>query len=217
MEMKLTTRAAILKCFDRAVTMAAARRVFEVASADHIISTQLVNRFLTHAIYACSVVHCSVFRGVQSMRVDTGQSEWLARCEAIDSSDRPRSTGVYCVFVTVFACGLKVEAVLLVGSNVQRTTTLDRNTTTIAFMVLLTAVFCSSAFAADNIISATVLAGNSGSFVGPANETIFTHVIPLDDSTEATTNRSWDSLGPGDTWKFTATYTVTQQDVDLLQ
>lgn len=189
--MKLNTRTAIVECVDRANTMAAARRVFDVASAGQIISTQLFNRILTRAIYACSVANCSVFCSVQTKRMDTGQSGWLARCEATDASERPQSTGVYCVFVTVFECGLQVEAVFLVGSNVQRTTTLDRETTTIAFKVLRMAVFCSIALATHNIINAKVLAGNGGSFVGPTHETIFTDVVPLD--------------------------TVTEQDVDLLQ
>ena len=57
----------------------------------------------------------------------------------------------------------------------------------------------------------------SGTFVGPTNESVFTDVAPLGDSTDLTTNGSWDTLGPGDTLNFTATYTVTQQDVDLLQ
>ena len=57
----------------------------------------------------------------------------------------------------------------------------------------------------------------SGTFVGPGSETLFTDVAPLGDSTDLLTNASWDTLGPGDTLEFTATYTVTQQDVDLLQ
>ncbi len=57
----------------------------------------------------------------------------------------------------------------------------------------------------------------SGTFVGPGSETIFTDVAPSSDSTDLLTNGIWDTLGPGDTLKFTATYTVTQQDVDLLQ
>ena len=54
----------------------------------------------------------------------------------------------------------------------------------------------------------------SGTFVGPTNET---PVLPVNGSTDAGVNGSWDSLAPGDTVKFTATYTVTQQDVDYLQ
>jgi Calx-beta domain/Domain of unknown function DUF11 len=57
----------------------------------------------------------------------------------------------------------------------------------------------------------------SGTFVGPGSETLLTDVAPLGDSTDLLTNASWDTLGPGDTLEFTATYTVTQQDVDLLQ
>ena len=57
----------------------------------------------------------------------------------------------------------------------------------------------------------------SGVFVGPGSETIFTDVAPLGDSTDAAVNASWDVLGVGDTVRFTATYTVTQNDVDFLQ
>jgi len=39
----------------------------------------------------------------------------------------------------------------------------------------------------------------------------------LGDSVDAANNGSWDSLGPGDSIRFTGTYTVTQADVDNLQ
>jgi Calx-beta domain/Domain of unknown function DUF11 len=72
-----------------------------------------------------------------------------------------------------------------------------------------------------NVTMAGVSVGDthngSGTFVGPNTETIFTDVAPSGDSTDLFTNGSWDTLGPGDTLEFTATYTVTQQDVDLLQ
>ncbi len=51
----------------------------------------------------------------------------------------------------------------------------------------------------------------------PGGETLFNDVAPLGDSTDAATNASWDALAPGDTVRFTATYTVTQQDVETLQ
>jgi large repetitive protein len=56
----------------------------------------------------------------------------------------------------------------------------------------------------------------SGSFVGPGSE-VLTDVAPLGDSTDAIVNGTWDTLGVGDSVTFTATYTVTQQDVDTLQ
>jgi Calx-beta domain/Domain of unknown function DUF11 len=57
----------------------------------------------------------------------------------------------------------------------------------------------------------------SGVFTGPSNETLLTDVAPAGDSTDATINGSWDTLAPGDTLTFTATYVVTQNDVDTLQ
>jgi hypothetical protein len=72
-----------------------------------------------------------------------------------------------------------------------------------------------------NVTMTNVFVGDthngSGTFVGPGNENIFTDVAPLSDSNDLLANGSWDTLGPGDTLIFTATYTVTQQDVDLLQ
>ena len=53
--------------------------------------------------------------------------------------------------------------------------------------------------------------------VVPGSEAIFNDVAPLGDSTDAAANGIWDSIAPGDTVRFTATYTVTQQDVDTLQ
>ncbi len=56
-----------------------------------------------------------------------------------------------------------------------------------------------------------------GAAPAPGGETLSADVAPLGDSTDAGANGSWDTIGPGDTVTFTATYTVTQQDVDLLQ
>lgn len=52
--------------------------------------------------------------------------------------------------------------------------------------------------------------------VVPANETILTDTGTLADSTDAASDGTWDRLAPGDTVRFSATYTVTQTDVDTL-
>jgi uncharacterized repeat protein (TIGR01451 family) len=57
----------------------------------------------------------------------------------------------------------------------------------------------------------------SGPFVGPGVETLTTDAAPTGDSTDAAINGTWDILAPGDILTFTATYSVTQQDVDTLQ
>jgi uncharacterized repeat protein (TIGR01451 family) len=57
----------------------------------------------------------------------------------------------------------------------------------------------------------------TGVFTGPGNEAMFTDVAPLGDSTDAAVSGIWDALAPGDTLTFTATYVVTQHDVDFLQ
>lgn len=50
------------------------------------------------------------------------------------------------------------------------------------------------------------------------NEVLFSDVVPLGDTTDITANNSiWTTLSPGDEINFTGTYTVVQQDVDLLQ
>jgi len=51
----------------------------------------------------------------------------------------------------------------------------------------------------------------------PGGETLTQDVAPTGDSTDAAQNGSWDTLGPGDTVTFTASYTVTQGDVDQRQ
>ena len=53
--------------------------------------------------------------------------------------------------------------------------------------------------------------------VVPGLEVVFNDVAPLTDSSDSTADGVWDSLAPGDTIRFTATYTVTQDDVDTLQ
>jgi uncharacterized repeat protein (TIGR01451 family) len=51
----------------------------------------------------------------------------------------------------------------------------------------------------------------------PGSEAILADQAPLGDSSDAAVNASWDVLAPGDSITFTAAYTVTQTDVDLLQ
>jgi hypothetical protein len=52
----------------------------------------------------------------------------------------------------------------------------------------------------------------------PSNEILLTDAVPTGDSSDATSNDGiWSSLGPGDVVRFTATYTVTQSDIDTLQ
>ena len=51
----------------------------------------------------------------------------------------------------------------------------------------------------------------------PTNETLTTDNLPLSDSTDGGTDGTWDTIAPGDIVTFTATYTVTQSDVDTLQ
>ncbi len=58
----------------------------------------------------------------------------------------------------------------------------------------------------------------TGTFIGPANETLTTDAGTIGDSTDTTSNDGvWSVIGPGDTVTFTATYVVTQHDVDYLQ
>lgn len=51
----------------------------------------------------------------------------------------------------------------------------------------------------------------------PSNEMLTLDMAPNGDSTDSGTDEIWDVLAPGDEVTFTATYTVTQQDVDTLQ
>lgn len=57
----------------------------------------------------------------------------------------------------------------------------------------------------------------SGPVPTPSNETLTTDTAPLLDSTDGGINGTWDAIAPGDIVTFTATYTVTQNDVDTLQ
>ena len=51
----------------------------------------------------------------------------------------------------------------------------------------------------------------------PAGETLLFDSNPAGDSNDTIADGAWDSLAPGDTIRFTGTYTVRQEDVDRLQ
>ncbi|MEM9278131.1 MAG: hypothetical protein AAGA76_06130, partial [Pseudomonadota bacterium] len=57
----------------------------------------------------------------------------------------------------------------------------------------------------------------SGPAPNPGSETLIQDVAPVSDSSDGGQNGVWDTLGPGDIVRFTATYTVTQTDIDTLQ
>ena len=69
----------------------------------------------------------------------------------------------------------------------------------------------------DVVINETAFNGN-GTLTGAGNESQSLFANPPGDSTDSTPNNGiWSVLGPGDAITYTATYTVTQQDIDLLQ
>jgi uncharacterized repeat protein (TIGR01451 family) len=68
-----------------------------------------------------------------------------------------------------------------------------------------------------NGIGVTDTHNGTGILVGPTNETLTTDTAPTGDSTDPAVNGTWAILAPGDVVTFTATYTVTQHDVDFLQ
>lgn len=57
----------------------------------------------------------------------------------------------------------------------------------------------------------------SGPVPVPGNETLTTDNGISNDSSDSSIDGVWDSLAPGDEVTFTATYTVTQNDIDTLQ
>ena len=66
-------------------------------------------------------------------------------------------------------------------------------------------------------VSLTDIHDGLGTPPSPAGETL-TDVAPIGDSSDATPNNGvWSSLKPGDSVTFTATYTLTQDDVDQRQ
>ena len=72
----------------------------------------------------------------------------------------------------------------------------------------------------NQIISNVTLSdahGGSGPAPVPTGETLSNDSLPIGDSVDAGVNASWDTLAPGDEITFTATYVVTQNDIDTLQ
>ncbi len=66
-------------------------------------------------------------------------------------------------------------------------------------------------------ISLTDAHTGSGPAPTPANETLTADNGIINDSTDAVVDGSWDRLAPGDEVTFTASYVVTQNDLDTLQ
>jgi len=66
-------------------------------------------------------------------------------------------------------------------------------------------------------ITLTDVHNGSGPAPVPGNETLSGDAGVANDSTDAVIDGSWDSLAPGDEVTFTATYVVTQTDIDTLQ
>jgi large repetitive protein len=64
-------------------------------------------------------------------------------------------------------------------------------------------------------VSVNDVHSGSGPFTQPGSETLLTDVAPTLDSTDASAaNGIWSTLGPGDTIRFSTSYTVTQADID---
>ena len=57
----------------------------------------------------------------------------------------------------------------------------------------------------------------SGPAPTPGSESILADNGAIGDSTDSASDGTWDTLGPLDVITFTATYTVTQSDIDNLQ
>jgi uncharacterized repeat protein (TIGR01451 family) len=57
----------------------------------------------------------------------------------------------------------------------------------------------------------------TGTLPVPGTETLTIDVSPTGDSTDTAINGTWNKLAPGDTIRFTSTYSVTQSDIDTLQ
>ena len=62
------------------------------------------------------------------------------------------------------------------------------------------------------------ISNGSGPSPTPLGESLTNDVVPLGDSSDATLNNGiWSTLAVGDSATFTGTYTITQNDVDILQ
>ncbi|MGI9402064.1 MAG: DUF7507 domain-containing protein [Rhizobiaceae bacterium] len=111
---------------------------------------------------------------------------------------------------------------LPVATTVTRTPSLDvtktaDDTTSVVAGQLITYTYVVTNDGNQTIsnISLSDAHGGSGPAPVPGNEALTGDVSPAGDSSDGTTNNGvWDSLAPGDSVTFTATYTITQTDVD---
>jgi hypothetical protein len=68
-----------------------------------------------------------------------------------------------------------------------------------------------------NVVVTETAFNGYGTAPVPGSEVLFNDVAPLGDSTDGGVNGIWSTLGPGDTVRYTAPYTVVQSDIDLNQ
>jgi len=104
------------------------------------------------------------------------------------------------------------------NSSITVTKTADTDTNVPAGVIITyTYVVTNTGNQTVSNISLSDVHNGSGPTPVPGNETLSADTGVANDSTDAAVDGSWDSLAPGDEVTFTATYVVTQNDIDTLQ
>lgn len=113
---------------------------------------------------------------------------------------------------------LATTTILPANPSITVTKTADMDTN-VAAGVTVTYTYVVANTGNQTVSNITLVDAHNGSGPAPTptNETLSSDNGIANDSSDAGVNGSWDTLAPGDEITFTATYLVTQSDVDMLQ
>ncbi len=156
--------------------------------------------------------------------LDLGET-WVYQATYTSTQSDIDGSGIYSDVATVSSTQTSVATSNAVTTNITRNATIivDKSATppgpvaandTITYYYLVTNT--------GNVTMSGITISDShnghGTLPTPTAETLITDSAPIGDSIDVTGNNMlWSNLAPGDSVRFSATYIVTQDDVDLLQ
>ncbi len=150
---------------------------------------------------------------------------WTYQATYVTTQADLDGTGTYSNIASVTSAQTSATTSNTVATSVTRTANLaiDKTANTLGPVIVNDIITYN--YTVTNIGNVTMTAitvadshNGLGTLPVPSSETLLTDVAPTGDSTDTTSNnRLWSNLAPGDSVRFSASYTVTQNDIDQRQ